>query len=137
MEVQVLSDRVIIKDRNSSTVLLGADAYHLQYRNGGSPQAPVWFVDVYFDKGTGPVNLATGERLDKYSINMAEVEVGKSQPFWTNTEQGAVNAITSMTPVLRASAGGGGCCPFPTPVIIDGGNASTVFSYVISGPPAV
>lgn len=136
MQIQVLSDRAIVTDRNSSVVLLGRDAFQLQYRNGGSPQAQVWFVDVYFDTGTGPVNPATKARTDIYSIDLSRVAAGGSQRSWTNSEQGAVNAILALTPILRAGGDGGGCCPFPSPVVIDGGDASTVFSYIISGPPA-
>jgi hypothetical protein len=125
MQVQVFPDRAIVTDRNSSVVLLGRDAYQLQYRNGGSPQSPVWYVDVYFDSGTGPVDVATGVRRDIYSLDLSRVVVGKSQLSWSNSEQGAVNAIVALTPILRA---GNSCCPPPNLVDMSGATCNNILN---------
>jgi hypothetical protein len=126
MQVTLLSDRIVVTQRGGSTTLLGRYMDSCRYSTaGGTPPGdptPYYTVSIYFDAGRGPVNLDTGLREDTFVIDLREAV--ESQRSWTNTEQGAQNAILDITPILRAEE----CCGTPGAVIaVNAANCQNLF----------
>lgn len=136
MRVDYTSTRIEVDDNSSVSAYASLDLVRISVRREVAPQ-PV-------PDGFKPDMVQAIDRwqlvidhLLPGSPQVVDLSIVENQPTWTGGQAGAIQAITDLKPIIRSIASSSGCCPFPTPVIIDGGNASTVFSYVISGPPAV
>jgi len=109
MQVTIHSDKIIVVQRGGATTLLGKYANACRYRTaGGTPpgqEGTYYEVQVFFDAGKGPVSFDTGKREDIFTFDLRQIDKAY-QPTWSNTEQGAENAVLDITPFLRAEE----CC---------------------------